>query len=102
MEDTENFKKNVSLVYDEMKITSKLVYSKGTGRLRGFLEGGSINDELEHFQRKISEGETPGPLATYAIVFMVRGLFSNIAYPFGYIGVEEFTSAQQYTLWFGQ
>ena len=92
------YKRNVSLVYDEMKISSKLVYSKSTGVLRGFLEGGDINDEMENFHRRIEGGDVQRPLASYVNMFMVRGLFSSLAYAFGYFAGEGFNSGQLYPI----
>ena len=90
--------KNVSLVYDEMRISSRLVYSKGTGVLRGFVDGGSINDEIEVFHRKLEEDAETRPLATYVNVFMVRGLVGKLCYPFGYFAGLGFTSAQLFPI----
>ena len=96
--------KNVSLVFDEMKIKSGLVFSKTTGKLVGFCEMGEINDEIEKFIKAMeSQAATekqslePGSdrnIAKYVIVFMVRGIFSNLQYAFGHFASEGFDSDQ--------
>ena len=98
MGEIQDFQRNVSLVYDEMKISAGLVYSKGNGKLRGFTESGDINDEVEAFHRKIEEGDKARPLATYVNVFMVRGLFSKLSFAFGYFAGLGFTSAKLFPL----
>ena len=40
----EDYQKNITLVFDEMKIKSDLVYSKGIGRLVGLTDMGDINE----------------------------------------------------------
>ena len=79
-----HYKRNVALVYDKMKISANLVYSRGSGRLRGFLESGTINQELEALHRKLEDTQEVRPMAKYVNVFMARGLLSDLCYPFGY------------------
>ena len=89
--------KNVSLIFDEMKIKSGLVFSKTTGTLVGFCETGEINDENKKISKATeSQAATekqslePGNdrnIAKYVIVFMVRGIFSNLQYAFGQVKV---------------
>ena len=75
----EGFERNVFVVFDEMRIKSDLVYKKSTGKLIGFLEMGEINDEIKAFQDKCNDqlGEC------IDCEFMVRGIFTSLAYPFG-------------------
>ena len=93
--------KNVSLIFDEMKIKSGLVFCKTTGKLVGFTEMGSINDALNEFERRCDsdkEGrDSELNLAQYVIVFMVRGIFSSLCYCFGHFASEGFNSDQIYT-----
>ena len=69
-----------------MRVKSNLVYSKSTGTLVGFMEIGSINDEFLKFQDSM-ESQNSGnnierEFASYVLVYMVRGIFSNLCYPF--------------------
>ena len=91
--------RNVSLLFDEMRIKSGLVFCRSTGKLVGFTEMGDINDALDEFKRKcqgdISADNNPD-LAKYVIVFMVRGILSKLCYAFGHFASEGFTSDQLY------
>ena len=83
----EGFERNVFVVFDEMRIKSDLVYKKSTEKLIGFLEMGEINDEIKAFQDKCNdqlEECIDCEFATYVNAFMVRGIFTSLAYPFGY------------------
>nr|XP_047125903.1 uncharacterized protein LOC101241084 isoform X2 [Hydra vulgaris] len=88
--------KNVSLVFDEMKIKSGLVFSKTTGKIVGLTEMGSLNDALDEFKNKIEGNKSINSptLAKYVIVFMVRGIFSSLCYPFGHFASCGFNSDQ--------
>lgn len=103
--------KQVSLVVDEMKIKSGLVFSTTTGRLVGFCEEGSVNDILTEFEKKFNDtGEEKvsldsedKPLASYATALMVRGITSNLHYVFGHFASSSgLTSSQLYhVIWEG-
>ena len=54
------YQKNVSLLIDEMKIQSNLVYKKSTGKIVGFVEMGDINEEISQFQTKFEDSECQG------------------------------------------
>ena len=67
------FKKSVSVIFDEMKIKTGLVYtSKGT--LVGFTDLGDLNNELQKFQRASVDMAQP-PIASHVLAVMVRGIF---------------------------
>ena len=53
----EEYKRNVSLLFDEMKIKSGLVFCSTTGKLVGLCEMGDVNDALAEFARKCEKGE---------------------------------------------
>ena len=50
------YDKNISLLFDEMKMKSGLVFSRSTGCLVGFTDLGDINNELKKFNRFVEEG----------------------------------------------
>ena len=81
-----------------MEIKSNLVYNKGIGKLIGFTDLGEINNEFESFSTLVQGTSTnfTTDFATHALVFMVRGIFSNLAYPFAYFGTIGATSTQLY------
>ena len=99
LDSIKNYERNVALVFDEMKIKSGLVFCRTTGKLVGFTEMGKINDEMEEFGRLCSNDKNDNSdkerhTAKYVMVFMVRGLCSNLQYTFGHFASEGFESDQ--------
>ena len=89
--------RNVSLLFDEMKIKSGLVYKRSSGKLIGFTEMGELNEELREFNSLCeSSDETEREFASYVNVFMVRGISSRLCYSFGYHASLGFTADQLY------
>ena len=74
------FQKYVCLVFDEVKIKEDLVYDKNTAEIIGFTNLGDINNQLLELER--SETGSQCPLATNMLVFMVRGLFLKLEFPY--------------------
>ena len=72
----------------------------------GFTEMGDLNEEFRSFKERVenrSESEDVNDdeefnrsFATHVIVYMARGIFTNLAYPFGYFFSTGFTAAQLY------
>ena len=65
----------------------------------GFTELGSLNDEFKIFESNIKQDMTSEDchdFATHVIAFMVRGIFSNLAYPSRYFAGDGFTADQLY------
>lgn len=74
--------KYVALIFDEVKIKEDLVYNKHSGELIGFVDITDINQHLTAFEQSCL-GEIPThQLATHMLVFMVRGLFSSLEFPY--------------------
>ena len=69
--------KNVSLLLDEMKMKSGLVFSQSTRRLVGFTDLGDVNNELDDFNRFIKQGCGEQDLATHVLTLMAHGLFNT-------------------------
>lgn len=70
-----------------------------TGKLVGFTEMGSLNEDIMAFQnRMLHLNDSFGRnLSTHALVYMVRGIFTSLAYPFGYFASHGTTSSQLYS-----
>lgn len=75
------FQKNVILVIDEMYIKEELVYNKESGALIGFSNLGDINSHLLQFQVSL-DNKSNEKLAKTMVVFMIRGLFSHLEFPY--------------------
>ena len=70
--------KKVTVLLDEMKIKSGLVFNKSTGRLIGFVNLGDVNRDLEILQLTLNEAnhQSKQPqLADSMLVMMVRPIF---------------------------
>ena len=75
--------KCVLLLLDEMHIRQDLVFDKHSGQMISFCNLGEVNDQLLAFEQSLSEGEPSSPdLARTMMVFMVRGLFSKLQFPY--------------------
>ena len=100
LEKLPEYKKNVVICYDEMKIKSNLVYSRTSGKMVGFTEMGNINGEFKTFQEKLERQQSAEKLdrelASHVIVFMVRDIFSNLSHPFAFFESTGFTASQLY------
>ena len=76
----------VVLVLDEMYVREDLVYDKHSGALIGFANSGDTNKLLLQFEQQVqgeSDDETASePLAKTMFVFMVRGVFSSLQFPY--------------------
>ena len=75
--------KYVTLVLDEMFIKEGLFFDKHSGALVGYSDIGEVNNLLADYEREYkASGRTPKPLAKRMLVFMVRGLFTTLTFPY--------------------
>lgn len=86
VDDKDLYKRHVALLFDEVRIKDNLVYDKHSFRMIGFVDIGDVNNELLAFEQ-VCEGEVANSglrlqVAKYMLVFMVRGLFVNLEFPF--------------------
>ena len=93
--------KCVILLLDEMYIKEDLVYNKHSGEMVGFTNLGSINDHLADFERSLTRGhESNLSLAKTMVVFMVRGLFTSLQFPYVHFACTNLCRDQMYDpLW---
>ena len=91
----ESYKKNVCLVFDEVKIKEGLVYDTQTGKLIGFVEGDDIENEIDNIFSDGTESEEP-PLATHVITFMMRSIFDRLDAIVAYYPCTGFAAHQLY------
>ena len=77
--------KQVVLLIDEMYVKEGLVFDKTSCALVGFVDLVDINGYLRDFEQQIAQesgGANSRPVAKAVAVFMVRGLFSNLQFPY--------------------
>ncbi len=72
--------RDITLLYDEMKVKSGLVFSESLGSIVGFVDVGSIGNEILAFERKCRK-EEDAPIATHVLVCMARGVFTSLHAP---------------------
>lgn len=66
-----------------MHVREDLVFDKHTGTMVGFAHLGEINDHLLQFERSLVDDTPllPQPAKTM-MVFMIRGLFNSLQFPY--------------------
>lgn len=70
-----------TIVVDEMKIKSGLIFDKHSGRLTGFVDLGDVNRDMEQLLNQEQEESSP-KLADQVLVFMARAVFKpSLAVP---------------------
>lgn len=81
--------KYVILLIDEMYLKEGLVYEKSTGALIGFTDLGSVAQQLSEYECMLSENGTQmRELAKTMMVIMVRGVFTDICFPYAQFPVS--------------
>ena len=94
--------KFVCLVFDEVKIKEDLVYDKHSGEVVGFVNVGDVNNQLLQFEREwTSKSNGQPPLATHMLTFMVRGLLSDLEFPYTQFASSSMSGDQLYSLVWG-
>ena len=87
--------RNVSLLFDEMKVKAGLAFSVRSGKVIGFTDVGSLANEVADFERKC-RGESEPAVASHVLVLMVLGIFSSLHAPVGYYPSTGVSSDQLY------
>ncbi len=83
-------RKFFGILLDEMNIREGLVFNKYSGKIIGFTELGTINDDLLRLEQE--EEEHPN-FAKYVLAIMVRGtLCSKLEFPYAHFGTRGITA----------
>ena len=80
-----------------MHIKEDLIFDKYTGKLKGFINLGTINDHLLQLESKKIEYCLPD-LANSVLTFMVRGIFITLHFPYAQFPCKNLTGDQIYPL----
>ena len=91
------WEKHVVLIFDEMHIKEDLIFDKYTGKLKGFINLGTINDHLLQLESKKIEYCLPD-LANSVLTFMVRGIFITLHFPYAQFPCKNLTGDQIHPL----
>ena len=96
------YQKYVCLVFDEVKIKEDLVYDKHSAEVVSFVNVGDVNNQLLQFERTCKSDSSAQPhLATHLLTFMVRGVLSNLEFPYAQFASSSITADQLYSLVWG-
>eukprot|EP00731_Ephydatia_muelleri_P000027 Em0001g27a len=76
--------RSVMLLIDEVHIKENLVYDKHSHNIIGFANLGDINEHLTEFELSLTSEQPTNTqkLAKTIVVFMVRGLFNKLQFPY--------------------
>lgn len=85
------YQKYICLAFDEVHIKEDLVYDKNSSQIIGFVNLGNVNNQLLEFEHS-QTGESQPRVATHMLVFMVRGLFSCLEFPYAQVPTSSQTS----------
>ena len=91
--------KGVAIVSCTFKCLFLIIVFMHTGTLTGFIDIGDVNNHLLEYQMSInnSNSVTSKPvLANSMLVFMVRGLLSNLEYPYAQFPCASLTGEQMF------
>ena len=94
---TEEKNEYVVLAFDEMKIREDLVFDKHSCSLLGFVNLGEVTNALVNFERQC-KNESNNEVATHMLTFMIRGIFSNLNFPYAHFPSEGATADQIFPL----
>lgn len=86
-------------MFDEVKIKDKLVYDKNTSRVIGFTCLDETTNQLNTLSTS-SEDFDPNAVATHMLVYMVRGIFVHIDFPFAQYATRNLSADEIFpTFW---
>eukprot|EP00731_Ephydatia_muelleri_P023298 Em0015g881a len=74
--------KYVAILIDEMHVREDLVFDRWNGNLVGFANLGETNNHLMQLESALTDGNTAPSQAKTMVVFMIRGLFTKLQFPY--------------------
>jgi hypothetical protein len=84
------WQKYVAVCFDEVKVKEGIVYDKHDCRVVGFVDFGEVNNALSEFERSL-DGSSPA-LAKQMMVFMVRGVFFRLSFPYAQFATRDLSA----------
>ena len=85
-------RKYVAVVFDEMKIKEGIVYDKNECVIIGFTDLGNVNSTLQEFEESINDNNSESNVAKQMLVFMVRGVFIKLRFPYAQYPTQGITA----------
>lgn len=97
LDSLEEWQKYVAVIFDEMKIKEGIVYNKHECRIIGFVNFGHTNNELLSLEKTIEVSSSP-PVAKHILMFMVRGIFFKLNFPYAQYPTTDLSADLLYPL----
>ena len=91
----------VVLCWDEVKIKETLIFDKHTCELVGFTNVDDINNHLDRIQEQCESEQSSRVhtnVATHMLLFMVRGMFTSLEFPYAHLATRGATADAFYPL----
>ena len=89
----------VVLLWDEIKIKEGLVYDKHNCELIRFTNIGEVNNMLDKVERQcLNEHNLPSKVCTHILLFMVRGMFSSLQFPYAHFATSGISADALYPI----
>ena len=95
---TEEYQKYVGLILDEVKVKEGLVYNKESMEIIGIVDVGDLSKQLKLYEMRCTQEEFKPQVATHILMFMVRGLFSSLCFPYAQFPCSSLTGDQLYPI----
>ena len=96
---TEEKDRFLVLIWDEMKVKDDLIFDKHTCELVGFTNVGKVNNHLDKVEQLCTnECVSHSSIATHMLLLMVRGLLSNLEFPYAHFTTRGITADHLYPI----
>ena len=83
-----NLAKYCVILIDEMYVKEGLTFDKATGALIGLTDFGEVTNKIMELEQHLKCGLSR-PVAKTVLTFMVKGLFTDISFPYAYFPVTD-------------
>ena len=90
VDELEEWKKCVAICFDEVKVKEGIVYDKHDCRVIGFVDFGDVNNAMSELER--SDNGSPPAIAKQMLVFMVRGIFFRLTFPYAQFATRDLSA----------
>jgi len=92
IKDYSNEQKFVGVLFDEMRVREDLVYDRTSGELIGYVNLGEFGNVLSDLENVLSCGAAEPKFARYVLVLMIRGISTDLCFPFAHFATDGVTS----------
>ena len=95
----QEWQKYVGVVFDEVKIKEGIVYDKESCSVMGFVDLGSVSNAFLNYERSMKGNDhVTHSVATHMLVFMVRGIFIRLNFPYAQYPTSDVSAGLLYPI----